>query len=541
MDPIGIHEDENKEAYQCTYCEETFTDQNFLKVHLLSHKEYQNLKRIFQGQENYSEEDKYDELFDSIADKIDIHNEIKEETDEDSVMGKNENKEIKKASEDKIHKCKHCEKTFTEDRNMKRHIQTVHEGIRDFKCDECQMTFGLKQVLQRHIQSSGHKSQIEENCCDKCQKTFTTKLSLKRHIDVIHEGKKENICQYCGKAYGYINHLVSHQKNIHENKTNHHCKICGKSFGLLSNMKKHIYCLHEDHPDSKCEVCGRTFYNKKMLQQHILTVHEGRRDHVCESCGKAYANKSRLKEHFTAVHEGQFYQCESCGKSYEVMKSLKDHIKKVHQSSFECKKCGETFPTRLDLKNHKYARHMECESCGKKFEGPNAQATLRVHINGVHLGKRNYICHTCGKAFGSKNDMTRHVDSVHLKKQIWKDIRKNYPNGKKPPIINHCKYCEETFSHSVFMRKHIYDKHKEIYMKSLKKYNCEKCTRSWFARGLYFKHMNTKHESDSYECKFCIKSFTLSWDIVKERATSNPITYKCYKNKKCHSCENQSF
>ena len=90
LQTIGIHENENKEAYQCTYCEETFMDQNYLKVHLLSHKEYQNIKRIDQGQEKYGEEDKYVALFDSITDKIDMHNEIKEGTDEDSVMENNE-------------------------------------------------------------------------------------------------------------------------------------------------------------------------------------------------------------------------------------------------------------------------------------------------------------------------------------------------------------------------------------------------------------------------------------------------------------------
>ena len=220
------------------------------------------------------------------------------------------------------------------------------------------------------------------------------------------------------------------------------------------------------------------------------------------------------------------------------MHTLKKHIKSHHDGGkpYKCKQCEETFHTKLDLKNHRFAKHMQCTTCGKNFEGPNAQKLLRVHINGVHLEKRNYICDTCGKPFQSRNDMTRHVDSVHLNKQIWKDIRKNYPNGKKPPVINVCKYCKETFSHHILMQKHIYDNHKEMI-----KYYCEKCPRSWVGRGNFFKHMNTMHESDSYECKFCMNSFTLLWDIVTEKASLNPITYKCYKNKKCPSCENENI
>ena len=43
---------------------------------------------------------------------------------------------------------------------------------------------------------------------------------------------------------------------------------------------------------------------------------------------------------------------------------------------------------------------MECDSCGKKFEGPNAPVLLRGHVRVVHEQQRNHICY---KSFWHKN------------------------------------------------------------------------------------------------------------------------------------------
>ena len=121
---------------------------------------------------------------------------------------------------------------------------------------------------------------------------------------------------------------------------------------------------------------------------------------------------------------------------------------------------------------------MDCEECGKLFKGPNAAQTLRKHINYVHKGIRNRICDTCGKAFQSSLDMKRHVDSVHLKKPVWQNIRKNYPGGKKPIIEKTCEFCQEKLTHHVLLRQHILSNHR-----SLIKFDCRKCFQTFNAKG----------------------------------------------------------
>ena len=53
----------------------------------------------------------------------------------------------------KSFKCKLCDKTFTADRNLKRHIYTVHEGHKDFQCEQCHQFYSSKQVLERHMKT----------------------------------------------------------------------------------------------------------------------------------------------------------------------------------------------------------------------------------------------------------------------------------------------------------------------------------------------------------------------------------------------------
>ena len=95
--------------------------------------------------------------------------------------------------------CKDCGKTFTADRNLKRHIYTVHEGNKNYKCIHCDRYFGFKQVMERHIENVHNnqtevivkidpkiKIKIKSHKCEVCGKSFTQAAKLKKHIDDVH-------------------------------------------------------------------------------------------------------------------------------------------------------------------------------------------------------------------------------------------------------------------------------------------------------------------------------------------------------------------
>ena len=82
-------------------------------------------------------------------------------------MGKISNK-----NEFLAHKCQSCGKSFSEARNLKRHIHTVHEGHKDHKCKSC-------------------------------GKSFSQGGYLKNHIHTVHKGHKDNKCESCGKSFSH--------------------------------------------------------------------------------------------------------------------------------------------------------------------------------------------------------------------------------------------------------------------------------------------------------------------------------------------------
>ena len=359
---------------------------------------------------------------------------------------------------------------------------------------------------------------------------------MKKHINHVHNCQKDHKCESCGKAFSSAGDLKDHINGVHNGQKAHQCDSCNKSFGFPSQLKIHIFCFHEDHPENKCKSCGKTFYYKTALEKHILITHDGHKEHICESCGKSFAEKHLLQHHVDRQHKGVRYMCESCGKSWEVKSTLRKHILDVHEGhgqKFPCNRCDEVFYTATDIKSHRRAKHMDCEQCGKKFEGPNAVTCLRQHIRSVHEGVRNCICKTCGKAFFNNNDMVRHVDSVHLKKPVWQNIRKNYPGGKKPNIGMICEFCQEKFTHSILLQKHIQSQHR-----SLIKYDCRKCFQTFTTRTSFLTHLETNHENDNYQCKFCQQEFTLYFKYDKKGDKMK--TVKCYDNQKCYSCENHN-
>ena len=57
-------------------------------------------------------------------------------------------------------------------------------------------------------------------------------------------------------------------------------------------------------------------------------------------------------------------------------------------------------------------RSSECDLCGKIFLKTN----LRRHKETVHLKLKNYECNVCGRKFGEKGHMRRHMLVKHFRK-----------------------------------------------------------------------------------------------------------------------------
>ena len=82
--------------------------------------------------------------------------------------------------------CNQCESKFTQKSKLRRHIHSIHEGVK-YACNQCEQQFTLQHNLKTHIQS------IHEGikyACNQCEFQATLQNHLKIHIQSKHEGIK---------------------------------------------------------------------------------------------------------------------------------------------------------------------------------------------------------------------------------------------------------------------------------------------------------------------------------------------------------------
>jgi hypothetical protein len=98
--------------------------------------------------------------------------------------------------------------------------------------------------------------------------------------------------------------------------------------------------------------------------------------------------------------------------------TLENHVKRVHRGvrpMVPCSEegCGKAFGSKADLERHVLSSHMRwkapCPECGKKFR----METLHQHIMTVHKGVYPFQCTECSQGFQNQKGLNTHVRSRH--------------------------------------------------------------------------------------------------------------------------------
>jgi len=176
-----------------------------------------------------------------------------------------------------------CNREFSQKGNMMSHYRTVHLKAKDYKCPICGALFGGSSALKRHIRGihEGIKSHRYKCDYEECTKTFNEGYELRRHMETVHWGIKSYVCPYegCGKRFGQIGHLTRH-KETHSEDNKYKCNFdCSFSTNHNSVLVRH---LKKDHKIEAmidrtyvCEYegCGEKFGRLRQLTTHIDNVH----------------------------------------------------------------------------------------------------------------------------------------------------------------------------------------------------------------------------------------------------------------------------
>jgi len=153
-------------------------------------------------------------------------------------------------SQDGVHKCFECNKSFNKSCYLTQHNRSFHSGEKPFKCSQCGKRFPSEELFKKH---SENHAMARKHKCASCPKVFAHKTDLKRH-NCIHTGKRPFKCDLCGKGFIRHDHMRKHQdthnKKSRQNAQRQAAQRMGHSRGAdasrpnnVQRVQLNIHCL----------------------------------------------------------------------------------------------------------------------------------------------------------------------------------------------------------------------------------------------------------------------------------------------------------
>ena len=213
--------------------------------------------------------------------------------------------------ETKMLMCKSCDYKNVNRSNLKRHVESVHEGKRH-PCSHCDYQATQLGHLKRHIKSSHEGIKYS---CSHCDYQATQNNNLRLHVIRVHNDSLKK-----KKRFKSIENGVKAKKKPNlERKTQSTQQVLQKD-KIKPKLEK-----NQTYQCNYCDYKGK----KQTLKRHIASIHEGVK-HPCHICSYKATMEVNLIRHIRIVHENFRFDCSICEYKATDKRQLKTHIQKIH-------------------------------------------------------------------------------------------------------------------------------------------------------------------------------------------------------------------
>lgn len=190
----------------------------------------------------------------------------------------------------------------------------------------------------------------------------------------------------------------------------------------------------------------------------------------CQFCDKSFSRLSYLKRH-EQIHSDKLpFKCTFCSRLFKHKRSRDRHVK-LHtgDKKYSCQECEAAFSRsdhlKIHLKTHSSSKPFKCSICKRGFSSTSSlQSHMQAHRkNKEHLAKKDQ-----GKRDGSSSDVTEQDQDLYM-----------------------CDYCEETFSQTDELEKHVLTQHPQLSDRA--ELQCIHCPEIFSDEGTLLTHIDRTH------------------------------------------------
>ncbi|XP_072550961.1 zinc finger protein 423 [Salminus brasiliensis] len=210
----------------------------------------------------------------------------------------------------------------------------------------------------------------------------------------------------------------------------------------------------------------------------------------CQFCDKSFSRLSYLKRH-EQIHSDKLpFKCTFCSRLFKHKRSRDRHVK-LHtgDKKYSCQECEAAFSRsdhlKIHLKTHSSSKPFKCSVCKRGFSSTSSlQSHMQAHRkNKEHMAKKDQ-----GKRDGSTGDAADPDQDLYM-----------------------CDYCEETFSQTDELEKHVLTRHPQLSDRA--ELQCIHCPEIFSDEGTLLTHIDRTHANKKHKCPMCAEQFSSVEDV----------------------------